>query len=139
MQGQDVPLEAIQALDAEIRTAQQQLKDLKKLIANKADGLLKSLVPAVQDWKPNYNEKAVCIQPSHQVAWHVWFTEEINPGYLRFKEEPNEYKFINNYYRQNLNDLSETWDYLIIPLELFYHLNQDLKWELYKDKHLKLL
>lgn len=87
------------------------------------------------NWKPYYNEKAVNIALDGQVAWHLWFLE-IDRDCFRFREVPNDFPHIRNYYRQEIlpteQNQRHSW---IVPMPLFQELNSFLSFTIYRDKH----
>jgi len=92
---------------------------------------------AVVDWRPAYNEKAVCIYLETQTAWHLWRVESYRENYLRFKEAPAEIDRFNNYSNINLSEPFEQAGYIIVPKAFFEELNEYLPFTLYPDKHIK--
>jgi hypothetical protein len=91
------------------------------------------------NWKPRYNEKAVFVDFVTQDAWHVWFLEQEFRGkvsYYRFREVPNDFHAIFNYYTQweypDIENKTHSW---ILPVPIYKALKQIMKIHLYPDKH----
>ena len=87
------------------------------------------------DWQPYYNEKAVRIVLDDQVAWHLWYLEKTGDCF-RFREVPNDFPHIRNYYRQEILplEINDTHGW-IVPLSLFQELNKFMTYNVYPDKH----
>jgi hypothetical protein len=99
--------------------------------------IIKTLVN--YEWEPEYNEKAIMINFFMKRAWHLWYTEKMGHKEYRFREVPNDFPIIFNFYSQdNIRPPSKKIYDLILPLAIFKEIRKIIKFKVWRDKHKEL-